>query len=729
MKKFLTSLFLIFLTFVTLWGARVTPMLRASLNARKRGESSLVKLSASARQGNLIPVVIKFKKGYKPNIKGIQTIAGNVATAFVTEGEIKEMESDNSILTIGAAIVLNPLLDISVPATGADMLRFGTAPSYDDSSITGKGVIIGIVDTGIDWSMDDFKDPLTGQTRIAYLWDQTNDSTGTHPSGYSYGAEWDSSQINAGQCDEADDPNEVCHGTHVTGIAAGNGASTCASQPPYKYVGMAPEATIVFVKTNLQDNGIIDGVNYIFQKAALMGMPASVNLSLGGNTGPHDGTTLMEQALNNLTGPGKIIAAAAGNSGADSIHSTMIVPNGGSDSIHFNTESALMALLGGAYPGFIDIWHNGNDNFTIELISPDTMGGNDPAHGATVYGPVTANDSVVSSTPGGYGKISVYGDQYDSDNDMKEMAIVLDPSSLDFLSSGYSGTWEIVIHGTSSTEDTVHLWSSIGYSASLYENVDFDMTIAAPATADSIISVAAYATKKAWTDEQGNAETYSGLTNGMWDPTIGDIAMFSSAGPRRDGVMKPDIAAPGFGVASTRATNATMNPITGGSDIEKATVEDSSHIIMQGTSQACPHVAGAIALILELNPNYTPSQVRDLLTGSAVTDGFTGTVPNNRWGYGKMDIYSALSPQLGIDKISNNRNFEQLSFYVKGNVLFVKGTEKSLPIDILNLAGRIVERKMSKKTGVKINNVSSGIYFARIVYKGKSYNKKLVIIH
>ncbi len=730
MKKIFSSVFLFMLISINIFAARITPLLKASLSARKRGKTPLVKLSASAKQGGMIPIVFKYKKGYAPAIKGIQTIAGDVATALVTENEIKELEKNENIITIGAAIILNPLLDISVPATKADMLRYGTAPVYDDSSIVGNGVVIGIVDTGIDWSMDDFKDPITGQTRIAFLWDQTNDSTGTHPSGYTYGAEWDSSQINTGQCDEVDDPDEVCHGTHVAGIAAGNGASTCASQPPYRYVGMAPKATIVFVKTNLQDNGIIDGVNYIFQKAAILGMPASINLSLGGNTGPHDGTTLMEQALNNLTGPGKIIAAAAGNSGADSIHSTLIVPNGEDGDIHFNTESAMMALLGGVFPGFIDIWHSGDDTFTIELISPDTMGGNDPTQGATVYGPVSANDSAVGSTPGGYGSVTVYGDMYDPDNGMKEMAILLEPSSLDFLFGGYSGTWEIVIHGTHSTLDTVHFWSAIGYSASMYENVDFNMTIAAPATADSIISVAAYATKKQWTDENGNTENYSGLTSGMWDPTIDDIAMFSSAGPRRDGVIKPDIAAPGFGVASTRATNATMNPITGGSDIEKATVEDSSHIIMQGTSQACPHVAGAIALILELNPNFSPSQVRDLLMNNAIVDGFTGAVPNNRWGYGKMDIYSALAPQLGIYKKSSIKRMEiEPHFYMKGDVLYLKGIEKNVPIHILNMAGRRVDTGKIGAEGIYIGNLCNGIYFASVVYKGKNYNTKLIIIH
>ncbi len=711
MKKLYVTVLLVIVNIIFLSGAKISPLLRAGLCSRSKTETSLTKITPVAMRDGKIPVIIKFKEGYIPRVNNIQTISGNVATAFITEEELSKLENDENILIIDGAIILNTFLNVSTPATKADLLRYGPAPVYDDSSFTGKGVVLGVVDTGIDWSMDDFKDAI-GNSRIAYLWDQTNNSTGTPPSGYTYGAEWTNTQIDAGQCDEEDDPNNVCHGTHVCGIAAGDGASTGNGVPAYTYTGVAPEATIIFVKTDLMDNSIIDGVNYIFQKADQLSMPASVNLSLGGNTGPHDGTTSFELAMNSFTGPGKIITAAAGNSGADSIHSAVTVPNGSDIDIHFRTEDWLMSLFIGVFPVIIDIWHNGSDDFTITVISPD---------GGTVYGPVSAGDSAVSSLPDGNGTAYIYGDILDPNNGDKEMAVIFDVTSIPFLGGGYTGNWTIRLHANSSSGNTTHLWSAIVYSASMVDNVDMNMTIAMPATADSIISVAAYVTKKEWIDETGTQQSYSGITQGIWDPTIGAIADFSAAGPRRDGIIKPDIAAPGMGIASTRASNATMNPITGGSDIEKATEQDGKHYIMQGTSQACPHVAGAIAMILEVSPNFNPSEIRDILTSSAVVDGFVGSTPNNRWGSGKMDIYNAIvNYAQGIKSKPLLRKRENIRCFVKNDILFISGINEIMPdVSVMNIAGRVVKSAKYKENGLDIGNMIRGVYFVNI--KGVNY--------
>src|SRR5439155_15657008 len=110
-------------------------------------------------------------------------------------------------------------------------------------------------------------------------------------------------------------------GTHVTGIAAGNGRASGLSGTTYStggasagtYIGMAPESDIVFVKTDFDLAHIVDGVSYVFQKATGLGEAAAVNLSLGVYEGPHDGTSTFEMMLDALTGPGKLISVAAGN--------------------------------------------------------------------------------------------------------------------------------------------------------------------------------------------------------------------------------------------------------------------------------------------------------------------------------------------------------------------------------------------------------------------------------
>ena len=170
------------------------------------------------------------------------------------------------------------------------------------------------MDTGVDYLNPDFQNP-DGTTRLVSIWDQTG--TGTHPSGFTYGAEWLPADINALIPSEVDSQG---HGSHVLGIAAGNGSATGNGQPAYTYVGMAPQADLCMVKTTFQTGAIVDGVHYIFQKAASLGKQAVVNLSLGTQEGPHDGTLDMDVMLNALTGPGKIIVASAGNAGEDNLH-------------------------------------------------------------------------------------------------------------------------------------------------------------------------------------------------------------------------------------------------------------------------------------------------------------------------------------------------------------------------------------------------------------------------
>ncbi|MEA5559559.1 S8 family serine peptidase, partial [Nodularia spumigena] len=177
---------------------------------------------------------------------------------------------------------------------------------------------MGVLDSGIDFDNDDFSDS-EGGTRIQFLRE------------YAYDAElepitkdWTKAEIDANPSavTEKDGYGSGGHGTHVAGSATGNGSMNA------DYMGVAPEADIIFVKGDRSENsdeGFSDddiiGVAFIFEKAAELGKPAVVNLSLGGNYGPRDGTSLSEQFLTQLTGVGKIVVAAAGNEGFDWLHS------------------------------------------------------------------------------------------------------------------------------------------------------------------------------------------------------------------------------------------------------------------------------------------------------------------------------------------------------------------------------------------------------------------------
>jgi minor extracellular serine protease Vpr len=128
--------------------------------------------------------------------------------------------------------------------------------------------------------------------------------SGNPPPGFSYGTEYTKAQLDANQCLQIDGDDGHGHGTHVAGTAAGNGGALT------NYIGMAPESDILFVKgfrsgPGFANTDIVDGCNYMFQRAQQIGKPAVINLSLGGHFGPHDGSSLYEQALSNMTGNGK----------------------------------------------------------------------------------------------------------------------------------------------------------------------------------------------------------------------------------------------------------------------------------------------------------------------------------------------------------------------------------------------------------------------------------------
>ena len=179
---------------------------------------------------------------------------------------------------------------------------------------TGAGVLVGIIDSGIDWRHDDFRN-ANGTTRLKAIWDLWGAGSAP-PTGFAYGAEWDQTEINAsltggGAVNEVDNNG---HGTHVSGIAAGNGRASSG-----QYSGVAPEADLLFAKPfnngGFAEDKTIDAMNYLVQKAHALGQPIAINMSLGGHFGAHDGTSAQERVIDDLSGPGVVFCVAAGNEG------------------------------------------------------------------------------------------------------------------------------------------------------------------------------------------------------------------------------------------------------------------------------------------------------------------------------------------------------------------------------------------------------------------------------
>lgn len=560
----------------------------------------------------------------------VGTQAGRIFTARLRREEIGKLRGIAGLRKVQLSRHLRPHLNVSaVDATATlEHAASGSPPVY--AGRAGAGIIVGDVDTGIDFTSPDF-DGADGTTRILYIWDQ-NDATGTAPTGFGYGSEWTKSQID-------DTPGAITHedteghGTNVVGVMAGSGASTGCSMPAYRYVGIAPEADIIAVSTDFYDAGIIDGVNYIFQKAEALGRDAVVNISLGSQSGPHDGSDDFTTAIGALSGPGRIIVASAGNGQEDDAHGRLTTTSTtpGTDRFVFNVPN--YAYNSGTYNDYVLVagWYDLGASVVIRLRGPNAADTLSCGYGAW--------RSRSSGTTG----CTMYIANMNADQGFGGTSTA-QQFEVEVYDAGTTqrpriGDWniDVIPNGTASIGARVDAWiyaSWLGGTDPLpvmTTGLDLTTNVGEPACGDSLIAVAAHTTKASWYS-CGSGGTYTFSPT----PPLNQIAAFSAVGPRRDGVLKPEISAPGFGVATTHSSFAGSLTGTGWD------VDDGVHEIQVGTSFSAPHVSGAAALYLQARPGATPSEVKQALLGHARADAFTGTVPNTTWGHGKLDIYAAL---------------------------------------------------------------------------------------
>ena len=551
-----------------------------------------------------------------------------------------------------------PNLNLSAVDVGVTTVRTVTPPSF--SGQTGSGVLVGVVDTGIDYANGDFK-KADGTTRLVSLWDQTG-AGAPPPAGYSYGAEWLPAAINAATSSEVDVEG---HGSHVTGIAAGDGSSTGNGQPAFTYIGMAPEADLCMVKTTFSTANIVDGVHYIFQKAASLGKQAVVNLSLGTQSGPHDGTANMDLLLNGLTGPGKIIVASAGNAGEDNLHGLVTVAPATPRSMTMVVPTYTRKTGAGNDVLLFSGWYKGGNQISLTITTP----------GGTTIGPVeTGSFAQNQNTADGF--LNIFNGTTSPSNGDNEIYIELFDGFAN--KPPRDGTWTFTftpVSLTASGRVDMYIYANdLGDASQLAvwnQGLVFGGVVGSPGDADSIITAAAHTTKDCWTSV--DTQTY------CWNPqpTLGAIAPFSSQGPRRDGVAKPDLSAPGFGVTSTLSANYVAQTAL--------IVTDGVHLNFAGTSMSAPHITGATALLLAQGAwaNSTPSRIRQRLQSTARSDGFTGAVPNLTWGYGKLDIAAALAaPMTLLVPHPGKGNLYAVGKYDSANVVVTGFTADSVSFSL-----------------------------------------------
>ena len=420
----------------------------------------------------------------------------------------------------------------------------------------------------------------------------------------------------------------VGHGTHGAGTAAGSGRGTGNGVPAGTYAGMAPEADLIVVQGSRTDGGglltqdVVNALSFIDEMADRLGKPYVVNMSIGGHFGPHDGTTLHEQAIDRLVGPGipgKAVVVSAGNEGDEDIHASGTVPPGQREEVEFEIPR-------GGGVAVIDIWYEGSDSFGVGFVDPRGHRENrtiDPGDDGDCYLEVSTIRLWL---------VCVESELNNPDNGDREVV-------LQFVVVRPTGDWRFILHGDRVEDGRFDAWI---LGSEFTSHIDPGMRVAMPGTARNAVTVGAYVTKDEWTGASGSARTCRSMLSTSRCRDVGDRASFSSDGPTRDGRQKPEIVAPGQMIASTYSADAPAGSLFSMFPTEEWIVRDGAHGVSMGTSFSAPHVTGAVALLLETNPSLDALQIRDLLTRHARADAFTGPVPDNRWGWGKLDVWGAL---------------------------------------------------------------------------------------
>ena len=558
----------------------------------------------------------------------VGTVAGHVMTAQVPVLSIPEIAGATDVTHLEGAKRVHSNLNLALPAIQADAVHDQAPPLT--MAYTGSGVVVGVIDAGLDLDPEAFDD-ASGESRVIAIWDQTR--SGTPPAGYAYGNECTSVEIAADECTLSSSHE---HGTHVTGIAAGQQVGALP------YIGVAPEADIAFVNVNFSStfsNAVCDAAAWIFSVAESLGKPAVVNMSLETHGGPHDGLSAADLCLDNLAGPGKILVAAAGNEG-----------NGGTSyygktvSVHaYGTATAAPAVVEYALsgsPGFSYVTGNvvfdADVDLTLRFGVRDTEG--DEAYSVPITidsGIVQTNLTTENLVAGGVGTVTVSGGPLASGT--RVIQFTVSDSNFDGVEAGL--TWLIEITGDGRYDGFIDTTSGGGFLSGSDGTVDNSMSIGYPAIASGVLSVGSFVSRTSWGSVDGF--TYHTLDDSGEIPAIGALSDFSSKGPSRNVAVTgllPDIAAPGQMVASA------LNDAAAGSTDERRIVVDSpnGYSVLSGTSMASPAMAGAVALMLEADPTLTANDIRTILDGSSVAPPGV-EVPNNDWGRGKLNVFGSMT--------------------------------------------------------------------------------------
>lgn len=668
--------------------------------------------------------IVRVEEGFDENeltdldVK-ITTKADKLWTVKIPIEKVKDVAKLEGLEFIQTDTKITKKLNSARSETNVDAVHSGSGLG---SPYLGDGVVVGVIDFGFDLTHPMFWTTDQSGGRISRVWNQT-DNTGPAPSGFGYGTEI----VGAGNCYNYGTTDQSgSHGTHVAGIAAGSGVGTNGN-----YVGVAPNAELVFVQLGGGQSAIVEAASYIFDYASSMGKPAVINMSLGTHLGPHDGSSAQDQAFEYITGQGKILVGSAGNEGDTPLHSSRYFANNPEAYTLIGFEDS----QGGNYgQGQIDLWGNIGGTFSIGVIVFDANGDE------------VGRTSVESSSTNPYVSEDISGVTIEFAGEASN-AMNGRPHFLCYINNPYSDAY--VVLGMGGNNGYVHLWNNgQGNGAPLYDEFpgfgvqqgwikgNTAMTVGEiGGTSKGVITAGAYTTKNSYTNYQGMTQTIP------FYASLGELAPFSSRGPTLDYRVKPDVVAPGnVIVSSVNSFDANYGPSNPETVMR---VDDGSNYwyfaSMQGTSMSSPFTAGVVALMLQAKPNLNPNQVRTLFYTSSRQDNFTGNIGTGShiWGAGKIDGYEAVWQSVNYTSISGGGyDSEELFVYPNpsnGNFMITLEDKPEAPaiMEVYNTNGQCIKKVniIQEISQQSLEGYQEGVYFIRLIDGDEVYTSKLMLKH
>ena len=624
----------------------------AQVNAR-----SIVQMIQSSPPGERNPFVAP-----GTNVLALLAETGSrVIPVRGTPDEIAKIASDHPDWRITWSPPRRPLLDTA--ATWVRSLDF-----HAQTEGRGAGVVVGVVDTGIDPIHEDFR-LRTGETRIAWLIDYSRPPEGRQPNlEEAFGCDDSGGRrcaiFSAADLDELinnnvmnDEPRDVFgHGTHVASLAASNGLSQFSNP---RFIGVAPEATLIIARVtrtaqnSILDSDILHATEFVFERAATLGMPAVVNLSLGSDFGPHDGTSGLERGLAQYVGPdkpGHAVVVAAGNSGSVYINTGTDFPEplGVHTETHVPRDSPvriplLIPKVGSkTVEGTVFVWVAFAPGDRISVGLDDEDGG--------WVDPLEPGKAATFKREGGL-KATIFNGSEGENSPVAPgtngAAIVLDGK----FRSGEVFAVRLSGNGTAKlwAQSEGGIGPASGNLGAVFPKATKQGTVNVPASDPRLVAVGATVNRDSW-------PTTGPFYASPAEPAEPDsMPFFSSSGPNAAGVMKPDIVAPGVYLIGAMASTADPRDGGGGlfdgqgrcGEVEQCLVVDREHAVTSGTSMAAPLVSGAIALLFERDPTLTQDEAVKLLQAGARRPG--GTIPvEQQLGPGALDLVGALDAMGGL---------------------------------------------------------------------------------